>query len=316
MLKWSFGFFFVGLITIVCPDLFKYWNWTFDFALFFREHSEFIYPIGIILMAIGISLSYIAFARKRGRVLIRQVSKNIIGEGKNKLNYSKFATFMSTNTINLGSTLLSNNHPIDSEIIREELLKMRFVLSDMDTSRISYLGADFIPYIVQFGALVGQGIKNVSLYHGFRNQKGEMVRKLHRLFCFEKCRIKLTSKPITKKTDEVILAIESSYKMDFMQLPNHLKTLDMVTYSTSKIGTSAISNMREMQSVTNVVIDEIEELSKLYTKIHLFLSCSSDFCFNLGRNLSVKNLVPILVYDYNPKMKDNSRPWFVELETR
>ena len=316
MITWSFGFFLVGLITIFCPSIFKYLNWTFDFALFFKEHPEFIYPIGIVLMVIGISLSYFAFARKRGRVLIRQVSKNIIGEGNNKLNYSKFATFMSTNTINLGSTLLRNNCSIDSEVIKEELMKMRFVLNDMDTSRISYLGADYIPYIVQFGVLVGQGIKNVSLYHGFRNQKGESVRKLHRLFCFEKCRIKLTSKPITKKTEEVILAIESSYNMDFRHLPDHLKTLNMVTYSTSKIGTSAIRNMKEMQKITTVVIDEIEKLSKLYTKIHLFLSCSSDFCFNLGRDLSVKNLVPILVYDYSPKMKGNSRPWFVELETR
>ena len=193
---------------------------------------------------------------------------------------------------------------------------MKFVLSNMDVRRISYLGADYVPFIVQFGALVGQGSQQVSLYHGFRKEDGEKVRKLHKWFCFEKCKISQTSKQVEQKTDEVIFAIESSYKMDFKGLSDGLKGLDKVVYSTSEIGTSAISNMKEMKNITNVVVEEIQNLSRQYKKIHLFLCCSSDFCFNLGRNLSVKNLVPILVYDYNPKMKGNSRPWFVELEAK
>ena len=113
MITWSLGFFLVGLFTIFCPSIFKYLKWTFDFALFFEEHPEFVYPMGIFFMVGGIVLSYVAFGRKRGRVLIRQVSTNILKEGNNKLIYPKYTTFMSTNTINLGSSPLRDTYIVN-----------------------------------------------------------------------------------------------------------------------------------------------------------------------------------------------------------
>ena len=65
--------------------------------------------------------------------------------------------------------------------INKMILRMKFVLKKTKIKYFSYLGADYIPYIVEFGVLLNQCSVRVKIYHNFINEKknsSSRVRKL------------------------------------------------------------------------------------------------------------------------------------------
>jgi hypothetical protein len=303
----------ISILILFVPDLLQYYSGDVDFFKLLSDHKEARYPLGIALLILGIILLIICYKRKKGRILLRQVSSNIVGEGLNKLCFSPFANFFSTETIELGSSPSQIDHYQMPNEIRDHIVEMRYMTSKINFTSLGYLGADYIPYIVELGVLCKHNGK-ISLYHNFISEGSSKVRKLTHLCFGKQTTINEQTKKATTGTEheEVVLAIAISHEFDEKSLPTDLSKMDRVCLSTTKLGRNAISNMREAEKITRRIVDEISNLGS-YKTIHLLLCCSSELCFNIGRNLRIGELPKIRVYDYNKSNSNNTRPWYVEL---
>ena len=303
----------LGILLLFYPDfVYKYYQGTINYEAFFNDYWWMRYIIAPLFFVIGVLFVIVAYRRKHGNILIRQVSTNIIGEGNNKLTYPFLATFFSTNTIDIGTPKRENIHMESFKDVEKNITTMRAILERTDIKSIAYLGADYIPYIVEFGVLLNQCSLKVKLYHNFIKGDSSKVKQLRSIFCKEKITLAKKEFKSDSKLKEVVVCVESSQCFDLTSLPSKLKGMDKVILRTSEIGRSAITNIKDINSISTNIVNEIGNLCDNYNKIHLLLCCSSCLCFSIGRKLRINELKPILVYDYD-RAKGETRPWNIQL---
>lgn len=317
MFKFGIVFLLFGTILLFAPDLiYKYYNGALNYEAIFEKYSWLRYYISPILILIGVTLLIIWYHRKNGNILIRQVSENVVNEGKSKLDFPSFAKFFSSDSIELGTPLREKKHLESNKNIHDTVLKMKFVLERTNITSISYLGADYIPYLVEFGFLLNQCGTKIKLYHNFIKNGDSKIKKLPKGYIKNHCTncTDLLSDNFLegKNHKEIVFCFESSKTIDLNSLPFELSEFDKKKVSTKIINRSSITTTKEIYLIAESIANEINLLSDKYDQIHLILCCSSDLCFAIGQKLRINELKPILVYDYD-NSKTDSRPWHLKL---
>lgn len=309
----------LGFVIVFAPNLLPLFNTNINFEELYKmiPHYFFIL-IGIIIIAVTTSLiAFKVWKLFRKTVAIRQISENVIGAGR-KMDFPILAKIDIAVTEDMGSSVKRNKHSEDSKDILQKVIEMRFAINNIERiKKIKYLGADYIPYIVQLGTILNQCNK-VVYFHNFIKGNSSKVKKL-RFSLFHKFSHFKVVKKILKceesKTNEVVVCVESSTNFNYNSMPENLQRLDCISVSTNCLGRSSINTINKLNALTNTVSETLRECSKDYSKIHLMICGSSSLCLSIGRTIRTNEMKPILVYDFDNTNAKKPRPWFVTLDS-
>ena len=308
----------LGFVIIFAPNLLPLFNTNINFEELYEIIPHYCFVlIGILVVVTTASLiSFKIWKLFRKTVAIRQVSENVIGAG-HKMDFPLLAKIDIAITEDMGSTVKRKKHSEENKDIFQKNVEMRFAINNIERiKKIKYLGADYIPYIVQLGVILNQCNKLIY-YHNFIKGNNSKVKKLHfslfhKFSHFEVVKNKIKSEK--SESNEIVICVESSASFNYDSMPENLRTMDCIRISTSCLDRSSINTLNKLNQLTSVVVETLKECSAEYSKIHLMICGSSSLCLSIGRSIRINEMKPILVYDFDNTNAKKPRPWHITLD--
>ena len=307
----------LGFAIIFAPNLLPIFNTNINYEELCNiiPHYCFVLIGILIILFVTLLMGFKIWKLFRKTVSIRQVSENVIGAGK-KMDFPFLAKADVAVTADMGSAPTREKHIQNKVDIQQKVIEMRFAINNIENiKKIKYLGADYIPYIVQLGVMLNQCNK-IIYYHNFIKGNNSKIKKLryspfHGFSHFEV--ITETHIPNESLNDEVVVCVESSAEFNYDAMPTNLKKCQVVKIKTNCLGRSSINTLNKLNKVTEVVNATLKDCSAKYSKIHLLICASSSLCLSIGRSIRVNEMKPILVYDFDNTNTKDPRPWHIEL---
>lgn len=187
--------------------------------------------------------------------------------------------------------------PKESALV-EIKTKIRNMLDDAGKSEIGYYGIAHIPFIFYAGYVLGN-MSKIHAFHRMRNNNA-LFEELS-VGTNSDIRLEASEKGTTKKTDELVVAISTSFLISEEEIKRNFGTdKHIVTMQTTILGFDQLNQYDSVERITNDAWANIRKYTKKYCvkKVHLLIASSVAFTFYMGRKCSAQIDPQITVYHY------------------
>ena len=195
---------------------------------------------------------------------------------------------------------------VDNQAIRD--IDNMAVEAQKSQFPIAYYGIAHTPFVFRLGFKIGDQ-NNVILLHKKRSNAS-----LFEEWNKEKSGIKIvcSESNVSKKTDELIVAISTSLKIQ----RNHLDMLHpnnkhIIFFESNYLDFDSILSYDDAEKLRTDILFDIREKVKKYKikKIHMVISSSVAFTFFLAQGFSAQHEPEIIVYHY----EQGNYPWGINM---
>ena len=190
-------------------------------------------------------------------------------------------------------------------------LESKYNNVDSHDLRIIYGGLMAVPFTFLTGMLIDDESNLVEVFDWDRNAK--KWRELDGVDDQE--RFNISGLNNLQNTEDVILAISTSYTVDFESVKTTLGDLPIVHLELSSGGTDIHWSRIKQTELCREFSDALFKLKSLGIKqLHIFVAAPNSLCFNLGRQYDARNFPDARIYQYE-QSSTPPFPWSVELPT-
>ena len=284
-----------SLFLIIDPNIINYTHIDyFDIANFLNDYPKIKTIFPYILIIISIILLVITIFTREKKLLI--ISSNDV-YNNNTIGLNKYII----------NKLILEITSCDKQILVLALNKLyNFKIKIIDEIDYEYciLIICSLPFVVKLGYFVGDCKNNISYLHFFRscNKYIKLVKvKSDCNFSFDY---------IDNQSNELFVAVQSSYLIDCEKLDEKFKRKNILKISTNSIGVDSIDNLTILDKFSNYIIDKIRDYYDKNEIIHISFATSSLVAFCFGRLVSKTIDKKIICYQFDNQEKNN-RPWGV-----
>lgn len=195
---------------------------------------------------------------------------------------------------------------VDYQVIRD--IDKMAIEAQKSQLPIAYYGIAHTPFVFRLGYKIGDQ-NNVILLHKKRNNSS-----LFEEWKNEKSGIKIvcSESNVSKKSDELIVAISTSLKIE----RNHLCMLHpnnkhILFFEANYMDFDSIISYEDAETLRTDILFNIREVVKKYgiKKIHMVISSSVAFTFFLAQGYSAQHDPEIIVYHY----EQGNYPWGINM---
>ena len=285
--------FVFALCLIIDPNIINYINIDhFNIAVFLKDYPKIRIIFPYILIIISLIIIVTAFLIKSKKLIIIG-SSDVYNSSSNRLN-----------KYNIDKLILEIEN-CDKPVLLlalKRLYDFKIKIIDEICDRFYILIVCSLPFAVKLGYLVGDCNNNIDYIHYFRNSNKYI--ELSKVGC--ECNFSFDY--IDNQSNELFVAVQSSYFINCEMLDEKFKTKNILKISSNELGIDVINNLTILDKFSNYIIDRIRDCYDKNEIIHISFATSALVAFCFGRLVSKTIDKKIICYQFNNQVKNN-RPW-------